>query len=831
MSTEPRTGPAESHTPGDTEPGACATERTYRDLGWNIIQAALAQATLTDIGAKSAGELYGLSTHAAVVEMLAQVEAMRALRMEGRALPLERNISAEMYATIARCDKGMILEASELLDSVHLMRCTDTLRLYCQDGPEEFTAIAITLPRFGVVLSLVADVLDDKGDIRDDASVALSEARAKSRSLHQRIRDRLNALLNDDKIGRYLQDTYYTLRNERYVLPINTDFSGQVAGIVHDASQTDKTLFIEPQELVALGNALVVAEALAAEEEERIRAECSEALREISQPLHLAIERIAHLDVLHARAIVADILSATVPDLGEAEQTQDSHNFRLLNLRHPILLLQEKTVVGNTIEFAQNCRGLILSGPNAGGKTVAMTGVGLSVLMLWAGLPIPVNAKSSVPLFSRVYCVLGDTQDVANDLSTFSAHLFGLKHMLQCTEPNTLYLIDEIASGTDPIEGAAIAQAVLETLSDMGGHTLVTTHLEALKALAITNARFQNGSFSLDPHSLAPSYALTLGLAGVSNALAIAHSVGLPQKTLERAQQALEKDGALSIALQQLNEQRQELQHLKDLAQEELNATNTLRHQLEREHTSLRQALNTTECKVRENLAHELDHAQKQIGQAIAQLQQASSMQTLQQEQKRLAAQKQKQHMATAALKRTLELESQGQVILGESDMSSTTLHVGQDIHVSTLGQTGTVIEVGQDAQVLVRVGSLKMRVARKDLRSARKRKQQKDRPGTRDHAAESTERAAARQSGSLGHRCDLRGMRVDEAQRRIEVFLDQAFLRGPQEIVIVHGHGQGVLRKLARECIERSVLVASYRAGQRQEGGDGVTLVQLKES
>lgn len=805
-------------------PPVRATAATYRNLGWSHVQRALAEAASTDFGRQAADELFSLASPAAVRDTLAQVESLRPLLATGRGLPLAGCPAAQVTSSIRRCEKGAVLDCAELLACVKLMRLCDTLRHYCQASTTALGQPGEGLPRFGVALSQVSGVLDEQGGIRDDASVVLEESRARAKSLHVRLRQRLERLLNDDSFNVALQDSYFTLRNGRYVLPVNTDFSGKVPGIVHDASQTEKTIFVEPQAMVAMGNDLAIAESLAAEEERRIRSECSEALSEVAAQMHSACAHIGRLDLLQARATLAETLACAVPEL--VPQAVFG-GIDLRQFRHPLLLLQGKAVVANSIELGDECRCLVLSGPNAGGKTVAMTGVGLVALMLWAGLPIPVAKASRMSLFHQVHCVIGDAQDVSDNQSTFSAHLTALKSMLLDCGDASLYLVDEIASGTDPVEGAAIAQAILEDLvGTPGARTVVTTHLEAVKALAITDSRFANGSFSLDKRTRTPRFELVLGLAGVSNALEVAQTVGLPDGLLTRAQGLLETSGALSVALHRLEEQNETMRQAVEQAETEGQIAGQLRLKLQTERAALAQERQHTEAQVRQAMAAELEATQRQVSSAIAALQKQQPMNRLQEQQRQLQRAAEEQQRQARDIRSRQQLEHDGLLAIAtphDNNDRQAVAEVGQQVHVVTLGQSGVVSAIEGD-DVIVRVGNLKTRVPASALHPIRKGSGGKrDKPPVVPTTQAPTTAAQ--------HRCDLRGMRADDAQRTLDIFLDQAFLRGPAEVVVVHGHGQGILKSMARQWLETCAAVTSFRPGKRQEGGDGVTIVLLKNA
>src|SRR5438445_6301394 len=419
---------------------------------------------------------------------------------------------------------------------------------------------------------------DPSGKLLDIASALLAELRERARGLHRAIKARLTEMLEDEEVVGRLRDAYYSVRGDRYVLPVRAEHKSHLPGIVHNASGSGQTLFVEPQELLELGNQLTIAEAGALEEEQRILAELSGAVGRRAPQLEHDVATLARLDEAGAGAKLADDLRASAPELLEGARA----SFRLLALRHPLLALRTPQMVANDVALPGEAQALIISGPNAGGKTVTITAVGLSALMARAGLPVAAADGSRVPLYRAVYTAIGDEGDLSRDLSTFTAHLTALKHILEAAGPGTLVLIDEIAADTDPREGAAIAVAALEKLVGAGAQVLITTHLEELKALALADPRFAPASVGFDVERLAPTYRLRLGEVGASSAIEIARRVGLPEDVCVRAREILGGGAsAASQAVERLERERAEGAR----ARAELAAT---REDLERERTALR---------------------------------------------------------------------------------------------------------------------------------------------------------------------------------------------------------------------------------------------------
>jgi DNA mismatch repair protein MutS2 len=519
--------------------------------GWPEIAGALAERCRLANGRHQALALPFLGSAAEAGEALATVSEARELAELRLALPLGG--LTDLDALLERAAKGGILEPPALRECAALvraaartrralaLRATASPRLWALAGPlSDDLSLADSIDR----------AVEPSGAISDRASPELAAARERTRGLHGALKNRVETLLEDPEMGRHLRDRYYTIRNERYVLPILASERSAVPGIVHNASQSGQTLFVEPDSIVDLGNELSIASAMAAEEEQRIVRELSEEVSHRAASLKTDLGILSSLDVLEASARLASDLDAHAPQVAPP-----AGGFSLLSLRHPLLVLQGKKVVASHVRLEPPQLALIVSGPNGGGKTVAVTAVGLSALMLRAGLPVPAAQGSRLPFYREVRAAVDERGDLARDLSTFTAHLTAVREMASGAGPGSLVLVDEIAAETDPREGAALAAAILEDLIERGAQVLVTTHLDELKALALSDVRYANARVGFDAERLAPTYQLHLGTPGSSSAIEVARRVGLAERVIERARAALGgQGGALSTALRALEE-------------------------------------------------------------------------------------------------------------------------------------------------------------------------------------------------------------------------------------------------------------------------------------
>jgi DNA mismatch repair protein MutS2 len=802
--------PAAGHS---TEAMIDVDTTTLEALGFPAVRDALATRGQTSRGKELAVALAPLADEAAVRLALARVEQARALLREALVIPVGG--ADDVRGPVARAAKGAVLSPVELLACGRLLSASSDVRAFLRarkDPMPELAQLAEGLSEGRALVSRLEYALDPAGTVKDDASDALASYRRRARKLHQDMRSRLDEMLNDASFGSYLKDKYFSVRNDRYVVPVNASFRAKVPGIVHNASQTGLTIFIEPDELIGAGNELAISEALALEEEQRILAELSELVGESAPEMTRAVEQLGAIDLVQAAARLAVDLDASA-----AEPRPPDAAFELVGLRHPLLVLQGKRVVPNTVRLRDAERALVISGPNAGGKTVTLSALGLVSLMTRCGLMIPAASGSSVPLFAGVLGAIGDAQDLARDLSTFSAHVTALRDVLVRSGAGWLVLVDEIAADTDPREGAALACAILERLVQGGARVVVTTHLDEVKALGLTDERFASARMGLDPERLSPTYELELGAVGASSAIDVAARVGLPDDVLAQARRLLKEGGALAQALTRIEQRERELTQTRQELTAELEASRRLSAELEVERAAAVASARQVEQRVRDELRTELDRRRDEVSRLVAELQAKPSMAEAQRAQQRieqLAAEQRAVNERLAAHDETAQPPSTGALVAGAR------------VKLLSLGREAKVIAVHGNSAT-VEVGSLRSRVKVDDLvvlgPGAAKPK-----PLVR---APSPARAAPAALSHPDARCDVRGLRADEAMRDIEHFLDRAFRDGPSVVVLVHGHGTGVLKEMIREALEKSPYVERFRPGDRHEGGDGVTVVDLQHS
>ena len=796
-------------------------EKTLSELGWSTLCAELARRARTPMGKARCTALLPGDDEAEARLRLLRVEEARVLKRHDKELPVADAI--DVRPQLGRAAREGTLEPQELLQVAKLIRAASSARrfVYSQaDRAPLHFELGQTLSQLDPLAQELERAFDAGGKLLDTASPLLAELRERARGLHRAIKARLEEMLKDEKVVDMLREVYYSVRGDRYVLPIRAEHKSHLPGIVHNASGSGQTLFVEPQEMVELGNQLTIAEAGALEEEQRILGELSGAVGRRAVELSNDVETIALLDEAGAGGRLGDDLDASAPDL-------TGERFSLRRARHPLLALQMKArqksaqVVANDIALPDGASALIVSGPNAGGKTVTITSVGLCALMARAGLPLPVGEGSRMPLYRTVYTAIGDEGDLSRDLSTFTAHLGALRHILEAAGPNTLVLVDEMAADTDPREGAAIAVAALEMLVARGAQVLITTHLEELKALGLTDARFAPASVGFDVEKLAPTYELKLGEVGASSAIEIARRVGLPGALCDRAREILGKGGStISDAVEKLDAERQgaararlEIEELREELRRE-------REQLRVEREKVHALEQETRRGARAELIEDIARRRAEVSTLIAQLQAAPAMAQAIEAQRALAESEAREER---------EQVRDEETPVGQASPSP--IVQGTRVRHVRLGTDGIVVEIS-GGHATVQMGSLKSKVPLEDLVPAAAAKKQLAQPGFRKTRAEKLGRAEAARAAPMDLRLplvDVRGQRVDEALRTLELELDRHLRAGEETVHVLHGHGSGALKAAVRENLSRSPYVAKARGAETHEGGDGVTVVTLR--
>jgi DNA mismatch repair protein MutS2 len=716
--------------------------------------------------------------------------------------------------TLKRAGKGAVLDTHELRDHGVVLRlwddvqrCLDRQKPHAPALSGAASALAAGPELRGIRAALDASIHPD-GSIRDSATPELRRLTHHANDLKQQIRHRLEDLLHSRRYEDVLQERYFAQREGRYVVPIKIDMQRRVPGIVHDVSASGATVFLEPRELVDLNNAIKVADREIDREVLRILRDLSGRIADKAGLILAGLDALAELDVVAARAALARQLRAHPVSLN------DEGRVRLQQARHPLLVVSKPKVVPNDVLLDDQIQVLVISGPNTGGKTVTLKIVGLFALMVRAGMHLPCEPESDMAVFSELFADIGDAQDLARDLSSFSAHMTQMVRLLTRSNADrqALVLLDEPVTSTDPIEGAALAEALLCRLAAMGMKVIVTTHYRSLKVLAQTTPGFANASVEFDLVTLSPTYRLFMGVPGGSSAIEIAGRLGMDPSVLDEARRKLKSE---DLTFERM---------LADLHAKQRQLTNDLaraveaRTEAEAAAAEAKAQLTRLEATEREQRKGIKKRLQEQFTRARAEVQ--ATVDEVKRDQRLIKAKEAKQ--------RLLELETRASAQLAPSvdPIPLEQLEAGDQVEIAGLGMTGRLLESPRDKKrVRVKVGEGELLATVAHLIGIGRPSGSLPLP-----SVVSAPTAVGRPYHIEAHRSvDVRGHAADEALDHVTAALDRATVEGAPSLRIIHGHGTGKLKATLRSYLKHSPYVVQARPGDRAEGGDGVTIVTIR--
>ena len=652
--------------------------------------------------------------------------------------------------------------------------------------------------------------IDDNGTVKDDASEKLSQLRREIRVIQGRIKDKLDSILRSSQYKSYFQDALYTMRGDRYVIPIKQEYRHQFPGILHDQSASGATVFIEPMALVNMNNDLKGVISAEQVEVEKILLALSLQVAAAADPIEANCDILAQLDFVFAKARLAFEMHAVRPEVNIQGRVD------LRQARHP--LIAAVSVVPVDIRIGNEFNTLLITGPNTGGKTVALKTLGLLSLMMQSGLFVPAAADSTLAVFENIFADIGDEQSIEQSLSTFSGHMTNLVRILSQVTPSCLVLIDEIGAGTDPEEGTALAMAILEHLREQGIRTIATTHYGELKAFAYTQEGVENASVEFDIETLRPTYRLLIGVAGSSNAFAISQRLGLPKELVEKARimaggEHQKFETVLSVMEEHKRASEKERQEAAALRQESVR----LRQIIEREKQSWEIKKKDAMIKARAEADELMRQTRLEAEAVIRDLKQHYSTSGASALQESVDSARRKIREKISELN---PLEASETPVVFETDATAKVVK-GSVVLVANLGQQGNVLSVEGDS-VVVQLGALKMTVARNQCRVL-KRSEQKSLEPARKARQLSTEKMQP-----VSREIDIRGMNNEEASYVLEKYLDDAVLAGLDSVSIIHGKGTGALRKGVQIFLAAHPRVKGISIAEVNQGGTGVSVVKL---
>jgi len=715
--------------------------------------------------------------------------------------------------------RGKVLPARDLLDMRDTLAAGRWLHRTLSRLENQFPHLARVTDRIRPCPEIIEEInrcIDDQGGVRDDASAALGRIRREVDIAHERIHAKLENIINASQNASYLQEAIITQRGGRYVIPLKAQFKDKIRGVVHDRSASGVTLFIEPLSVVDLNNAWRELQLEEEEEVRRILAALSHQIGERAEGIDETVEALAELDVAFARAKYAEAIDASKPKLVAFADRSDGHpgsTIRLLGARHP--LLDPEGVVAIDVELDDETYVLVITGPNTGGKTVSLKTVGLLTLMAQTGLHIPVEPGSALSPFRDVYADIGDEQSIEQSLSTFSAHITNIISFLAQAHERSLVLLDELGAGTDPAEGAALARALLEHFRRSGSTTFVATHYPELKTYAQLTPGVCNASVEFDAQSLSPTYRLSIGLPGRSNALTIARRLDMPEHIVEEARKMVSaEDQRTQDMLDDIHRLRMEMAQAREDA-----------HTARAEARNLARELRERLAAVDEERQEVLDEARREARESLQSLE--TEMRQLRSRLRAAAAPVEAVSVVAQELD-ALELELPAAEPLeapGDADADQwqdvevkRRIRVGDTVWVRPLKAEGEVLSV-DDGEAEVRVGRARTYVGLSALELRREAIPEPVPEGVQ---------ITTDTPDSPGTSIDLRGGRVEESLTRLDRYLDQAMRAGLPEARIIHGKGTGTLRRAVRDFLANHPLVSKFEGADYREGGEGVTIVDI---
>lgn len=779
-------------------------QRVLNVLEFNKIIDQLTKHAETSLGKDLAARLKPMTELSAVNALQAETdEAVQILRLN-KAIPLGG--IRDIRPSLKRSSIGGGLSALECLDVANTIYGGRQTKNFIEALEEDFPILQDLTGMITPLKELESEIkacIDDHGEILDHASAKLRGIRSSIRTYEARVREKLENYTRTH--SNMLSDAIVTIRNDRYVLPVKQEYRSQIGGIVHDQSSSGQTLFMEPKAVVDLNNQLHEALLKEKQEIERILAELSAAIADEADTLLVNLEVLAKIDFISARAKLSRKMKAAKPIMN------DKGIIKMKQARHPLIDMDE--VVPNDIEIGEDYTSIVITGPNTGGKTVTLKMVGLCTIMAQSGLQIPAFDECELAVFKEVFADIGDEQSIEQNLSTFSSHMKNIVGIIEQVAEDSLVLFDELGSGTDPGEGAALAMAILDEVVSRHARVIATTHYPELKAYGYNRKNVVNASVEFDVESLQPTYRLLIGVPGRSNAFEISKRLGLNSMVIDQAKSLIGVDSKnvenmiASLEKSQLNAERE-----YEEAHQLLLESEQLRAEIEKEWHTLEQRKEQLYKKAEEKAEKALKKAREEAEIIVDEIRNMKTNAELKEhewiEARKMLEEAQPKLSKNGATKQAAKSEPEGH-----------TLTPGDEIKLLTVNQQGVVLEKVNDDEYLIQVGIMKVKAKRKDLQYIGKQKL-------------SPEKTVATIKGSNYHvrtELDLRGERFEDALHKLEKYIDDALLAGYSKVSIIHGKGTGALRTGVQDYVKSHPAIATARAGASGEGGSGVTVLELR--
>jgi DNA mismatch repair protein MutS2 len=784
-------------------------EKTLRILEFNKIIDMLQMRATTEIAKKMIRELKPSSNIHEVRERLEETKEGFEVVLKWGSLPI--SVTYDLQDTLKRANMGYTLQPIELLRVNALLRCTRQLKEFMKDGNKQEICPIIyeIIDSLATIKGLENEIetkIISESEISDRASEKLYSIRRAIRDKNAKVKEKLQSMLQS--YSKYLQDPIITLRGDRYVLPVKAEFKGNVPGLVHDQSASGSTFFIEPMAVVELNNEIKELMLKEKQEIERILYELSVKVADNADMLEHNNLNIGYIDFILAKGRFGLDLDASIPEINQRGF------INLKRARHP--LIDKEVVVPIDVKLGDTYKALVITGPNTGGKTVTLKTTGLLTLMAMTGLAIPASSGSQVSVFNKVFADIGDEQSIEQSLSTFSSHMTNIVNILKEVDETSLILVDELGAGTDPTEGAALAMSILEYIFEKGAKIVATTHYSELKVFAMEKEGFENASVEFDVETLRPTYRLLIGIPGKSNAFEISKRLGLSNEIIENAKLKISKDAArfedVIQALQnktiQLEKEYEEIEAIKKESLEIKRQLSEKKFKLDSQRENIIKKAQDEARRILQQAKYEADSIVKEL----VELKKNSEAVSLKQAEE--ARRKLKENIDELNKKAVEKKEEEFEVLED--------VNVGDEVFVTTVSQKGVVLsKPDSKGEVQVQIGIIKMNVPLNKLKRVEQDKKEVKKSGVTNIIKQKAQNISAE--------IDLRGQTVDEALYNLDKYLDDAYLAGLNFVRIIHGKGTGALREGIKQELRKHQYVKSMRSGDINEGGSGVTIVELK--
>ncbi|RHW40689.1 endonuclease MutS2 [Neobacillus notoginsengisoli] len=782
-------------------------ERTLKVLEFFKVREQLIAHASSALGRDKISKMIPSSDFAEVKRLQEETdEAATALRLKGN-VPLSG--IHDIRAHVKRAVIGGALSPSELVQIASTISASRQIKRFIE-GLHEDSNVPHLFDYIGKITPLtnleqaIKMAIDESGEVLDTASDTLRALRQQLRSNESRVREKLESMIRSSSAQKMLSDAIVTIRNDRFVIPVKQEYRGHYGGIIHDQSSSGQTLFIEPQSIVQLNNQVQEIRVKEQVEIERILAELSAQAAEHSAELLGMTDVLGELDFIFAKARYSRTIKGSKPTMN------NEGRIALYKARHPLIPADE--VVPNDILLGKDYTTIVITGPNTGGKTVTLKTVGLCTLMAQSGLQIPALDGSELAVFDAVYADIGDEQSIEQSLSTFSSHMVNIVDILNKADHNSFIVFDELGSGTDPQEGAALAISILDEVYRRGARVIATTHYPELKAYGYNRDGVMNASVEFDIETLSPTYRLLLGVPGRSNAFEISRRLGLDENIISTAKSHVSEDSSqIETMISKLESSRRE-------AEDELADAHDLLKQAEKLHADLqKQVIDFYEQrdslmeKAAEKASKLVEKATGEAEEIISDLRKLRLEKNAEVKEHELIEARQRIAGAAPTVKKTEKP--------GAKKAANHVFKPGDEVTVLTFGQKGTLLEKTSDLEWQVQIGIIKMKVAEKDIEYIKAPKQKEVKPMA----------IVKGRDTHVGLELDLRGERYEDALMKVEKYLDDALLAGYPRVSIIHGKGTGALRQGVQEYLRNHRSVKKIRFGDAGEGGTGVTVAEFK--